>query len=157
MSKFFITLTLIVSIILSTSLLVYAGGLSTTFVQVKLENIEPGKTYSTKELKNRTLVVRNTTENIKTDIGIEPEIPVSYNLAKGYEPIPDLSWIKVQKSYFKNVAPGGSAETDILITIPNNPKYYGKKYQVYIYSHTAGAETFRMGLMSRLLIHTAEK
>ena len=157
MSKYIIISILALCIFLFSPNFLYAGGLSTTFVQVKLENLEPGKNYSVKNLKNKTLKVRNTTEGITTDIEIELEKPKGANLAPGYEPIPDLSWIKIQKSYFKKIGPGESAETDIAIKIPKNSQFYGKKYQAYIYSHTAGEETFRMGLMSRILIHTAEK
>ena len=156
-NKYVTTLVLVLSVFSFGSHFLYAGGLSTTFVEIKLENLEPGKSYSIKGLKNKALVVCNTTKNITTDIEVEPEIPVSYNIKKGYQPIPSLSWVKVQKSYFKDVKPGEDAETDIIINIPKNKNLYGKKYQVYIYSHTAGKEAFRMGLMSRLLIHTAEK
>lgn len=133
----------------------FAGGLSTHFVEVKLENLEPGKTYSVKEATKRTLTIKNTTENKTVDIEIIPEKPVAYNLVPGYDPIPDLLWIKINKNYYEKIGPGVSAETDIFITIPNSKEYYGKKYQVYIYSYTAGETTFRIGLMSRILIETA--
>ncbi|MDD5135760.1 MAG: hypothetical protein PHN63_00265, partial [Candidatus Omnitrophica bacterium] len=71
------------------------------------------------------------------------------------EPIPDLSWVKIEKNYFGNVAPGGAIETDISVTIPSGSEYSGKKYQVYIYSHTAGEGTFRVGIMGRILLKTA--
>ena len=153
MPKMFISIILVLSIVLFSSSSVYAGGLSTRFVEVKLEDMELGKTYSVKEEINRPLVVVNTTEDKTIDIEIEPEAPVEYNLVQGYEPIPDLSWIEIEKSYFENVGPNEYAETDIIITIPEDKKYYGKKYQVYIYSHTASKATFRMGIMSRIFLH----
>jgi hypothetical protein len=136
---------------------VYAGGLSTRFVEEKLADIKPGKMYSVEKMTKRALVVTNTTKDQTVDIRIAPEKPVDYNLVPGYEPTPNLGWVKVVKKYFKNIGPNQSAKTDIIIRIPNKKKYYGKKYQVYIYSHTAGKGTFRVGLMSRLLIHTAQK
>ncbi len=136
---------------------VYAGGLSSYFVEEKLDNLKPGITYSVKEIVKKPLVIKNTTEGITVDIEIVPEKPVDYNLMPGYEPIPDLSWVRIEKGYFKDVGPGQSIETDISVTIPSEPQYYGRKYQVYIYSHTAGAGTFRLGIMSRILIHTAQK
>lgn len=134
---------------------VWAGGLSTRFVEVKLENLQPGKTYSVKAEKGRELKVSNTTENITTDIKIAPERPVGHDLVPGYEPIPDLTWVKVEKNYFEKVGPGQSISTDIKITIPAGDLFRGKKYQVYVYSHTAGAGTFRIGIMSRILFTTA--
>ncbi|MCX5715391.1 MAG: hypothetical protein NTV07_00670 [Candidatus Omnitrophica bacterium] len=131
-----------------------AGGLSATLVEVKLKNLQPGKTYSVLKETGQQLVIKNTTENITVDIGIVSEKPVNYNLVPGYEPIPNLSWVEIKTKDFKDLKPGESAVTDIEIKIPPDKKYTGKKYQVYIYSHTAGKETFRMGLMSRILIET---
>lgn len=146
------------AILLLSSSVANAGGLSTKFVEVTLENLELGKIYSVKEKTGKTLVIKNTTEDKTVDIAMEPEAPVDYNLVEGYEPIPDISWVVIEKSYFTDVGPGKEAETDILISIPDDEALYGKKYQVYIYSHTAGtAATFRMGLMSRLFLHISEK
>jgi len=135
----------------------YAGGLSTEFVSVILKDIEPGETYSVKELTGKTLIVKNTTDSVAVDLQIEPERPQSYHIVKGYKTIPDISWVKIEKDYFEGVMPKSSAETDILITIPKEEQYYGKKYQVYIFSHTSGKSTFSLGLMSRILIHTKDK
>ena len=153
MSRLTLVIILALSISLTSSTYAFAGGLSSTFVEVKLEDLEPGKAYSIKQETNKSLVVINTTKDKTVDLQIVPEVPVDYNLVPGYEPIPELSWIKIEKGYFKDVGPNKHAETDITITIPKNERYYGKKYQVYIYSHTAGKATFRMGLMSRILLH----
>jgi hypothetical protein len=144
------------AIILSVFLLVppplWAGGLSSTLIEVKLDKLEPGKSYSVKEIRKIPLIVTNTTEGQTLDIKIESERPVDYNLVVGYEPIPDLSWVKIEKDYFGEVGPKKSIDTDITITIPNDKAYYGKKYQVYIYSHTAGKAALRIGLMGRILL-----
>jgi hypothetical protein len=152
MPKYLRSLILVLSILLITSAIAIAGGLSTTFVEIKLRYLQPGNTYSIREMKGRALIVNNTTEDITVDIEIEAEKPADYNLVSGYEPIPDLSWITIEKNSFKDIGPGESAETDILISIPKGKGHIGRKYQVYIYSHTAGQATFRMGLMSRVLI-----
>ncbi|MFH1753563.1 MAG: hypothetical protein ABH875_05215, partial [Candidatus Omnitrophota bacterium] len=133
-----------------------AGGLSTTFIEETLEGLEPGKTYSIEEVNRRPLIVKNTTEDMTVDIAIEPELPVDYNLVPGYEPLPDTSWVMIEKTEFKEVGPGQSAETDVIISIPLEAGHRGKKYQIYIYSHTVGGATFRTGLMSRVLIHISE-
>lgn len=157
MCKFFKTFILFLSIIFVVSNTLIAGGLSTTFVEVRLKNIVPGRTYSVEKETGMQLVINNTTETKKVDIAIEAEKPVDYNLVPGYEPIPDLKWVVIKKNYFKDVGPNQHAYTDILIKIPRDKKFANKKYQVYIYSHTAGKETIRMGLMSRILIETAPK
>ena len=135
----------------------FAGGLSSTFVQVKLEDLAPGESYNVSESSGKALVVKNTTESTTLDIAVEPEMPTEDTLVPGYEPIPDLSWIHIKKDYFQKVKPGESVKTDIEISIPESKKYQGKKYQVYIYSHTAGKAAMQVGLMGRLLIHTRAK
>jgi len=157
MRKSIIALLLVSSVFLFSNTPLYAGGLSTTFVEVTLQGLEPGNSYSVQEKTGKTLIVENTTEGVTVDIEIEAETPVEHNLVPGYEPIPDLSWVMVEKNYFKDVGPNKTAETNLTITIPKDEDHYGKKYQVYIYSHTAGKATFRMGLMSRLLLHIVEK
>ena len=155
MLKIFKVLSMVIIGLLFISSCLYAGGLSTYFVEEKMTNLQPGKTYSVKEMTKKDLAVTNTTDGVTVDIEIVPEKPVDYNLVKGYEPIPDLSWIKIEKTYFKEVGPKQSAATDVLVSIPNDETYRGKKYQVYIYSHTAGEGAMRIGVMSRLFIETA--
>lgn len=157
MQKIIKSFYLILAIIVITSTAVYAGGLSTTFVEVKLKDVKPGKTYSIKEVKGKALIIKNTTEDMTVDIGIEPEKPVEYNLVPGYEAIPDLAWVTIETDHFKDIGPGEKAETDVFISIPKGKEHEGKKYQVYLYSHTEGQATFRTGLMSRLLIDMREK
>lgn len=151
-----VKLPLMVSLILLLSATcLYAGGLSSHFVEEKMDNLRPGETYSVKANTGKALVVQNTTKDITVDIAIEPEKPVDYNTVPGYEPIPDLSWVKIDKNYFEKVKPGDAIKTDISISIPTGNKYYGKKYQVYLYSHTAGEGTFRVGIMGRILLNMA--
>ena len=134
----------------------HAAGLRTHFVEVRMDNIEPGRTYSVKETAKKPLIIENVAKKAVVNIEITPERPASYNLTAGYEPIPDLSWIALEKSYFENVGPGGKIETDIHVTIPEKKEYYGSKYEAYLYSHTVGKTGYKTGLMSRLLIETAK-
>ena len=142
--------------ILAAAGIAMAGGLSSHFIEVKLKDVKIGKIYSVKEETGKLLDISNTTEDMTLDIAIESEKPKDYNLVSGYKPIPDLSWVVIEKNFFEKVKPGETVKTDILISIPKKRRYAGKKYQVYIYSHTAGKETFRTGLMGRLLIDIAK-
>lgn len=49
--------------------------------------------------------------------------------------------------------------TDVIVTIPSDKKYLGKKYQAYIWSHTVGKGKLpiALGLKSRLLLEISEK
>jgi len=134
----------------------FAGGISSHFIEVKMKDLAPGKIYSVEDETGRVLDINNTTEEMTIDIEIEAEAPVDYNLVPGYEPIPDLSWIVIEKNRFEEIGPGESVKTDILVSIPEDEEYAGKKYQVYIYSRTAGNATFRTGIMGRLLLETGD-
>ena len=127
-----------------------ASGLTTAFSEVTLENLEIGKSYSTKEVANLALEVVNTGKE-EVDLKMELLMPQEQELKQGYEPIPSLSWIKLEKTEFTKIMPNHTAVTDVLISIPDQKEYKGKKYQAYIWSHTVG-ETVGVGLKSRLLI-----
>ena len=126
-----------------------AAGLSTGFSEVILENLELGKVYSTKEVAGLPLVVVNTGDEA-VDLKIELLLPQESELKEGFEPIPDLGWIKLEKTEFKNIKPDEAATTDVIITIPDDEQYLGKKYQVFIWSHTVGKRV-GVGLKSKLL------
>ena len=127
-----------------------ASGLKTTFSEVTLENLEPGRTYSAKETAGLPLVIENT-GNEPVDLVVEVLAPEPQELKEGYEPIPDISWIVLEKKNFSGVEPGGKAETDIMIAIPDAARYHGKKYQVYIWTHSVGL-SIGVGLKSKLLL-----
>lgn len=131
-----------------------AAGLSTGFSEVTLENLEIGKTYSTKEVAGLPLIVVNTGKEA-VDLKIEILLPATSELKEGFEPIPDISWIELEKTEFKNIKPNDSAQTDVLISIPDEPQYQGKRYQVFIWSHTVG-RMIGAGLKSKLLLLIAE-
>lgn len=53
-------------------------------------------------------------------------------LKPGFEPIPDLSWIDVERSSFAVRQPGQRVATDIRITIPLGAEHFGKRYQANV-------------------------
>ena len=132
-------------------LCVFASGISTGFSEIKLENLQIGKSYSTNKDAGLPLEIVNTGEN-PIDLKIELLTAGPSELKEGFEPVPDLAWIKLEKDEFKNIKPKNSAVTDVVISIPNDEKYRGKKYQVYIWSHTVGTSV-GVGLKSRLLLN----
>lgn len=130
------------------------AGLKTYFGEVVVENLWIGQIYNLRDLINLPLEVVNTSD-YPVDLEIELEYPSGRPLRDGYEPIPNLDWIKLTKTYF-TVAPGGSAITDVIVSIPDDEKYLGKKYQVNIWSHMVpGKRAIAAGLLSRLLITIA--
>lgn len=126
-----------------------AVGLTTGFSEVLIENLETGKTYTTSEAAGLPLVVVNTGEEV-VDLKMELLLPREEELKEGFLPLPELSWIKLESLEFKEVKPNASAETDVIISIPDDQQYRGKKYQVFIWSHTTG-RALGVGLKSKLL------
>ena len=82
--------------------------------------------------------------------------PEASELKEGFEAIPDLGWIKLDKAEFTGIKPGEAATTDVIISIPDDRQYQGKKYQVFIWSHTVG-RSIGVGLKSKLLISIIEE
>ena len=106
------------------------------------------------ELINLPLAVENTGDkNVNLKIDVLP--PNKDELKEGYEPLPDSSWIKIAKDLFE-VEPKGMAVTDVIISIPDDERYLGKRYQAWIWSHTVGPGMIGVGLKSRILFSIAE-
>jgi len=131
-----------------------ASGLKTTFGEVKIEDLQTGKASSIKEASGLLLEVINTGHE-PIDLKMEVILPENSELKQGYEAIPDISWLKLDKTEFKAVKPNESAITDIVISVPNDEVYSGKNYQVFIWSHSTG-KGVGVGLKSKLLLSIAK-
>jgi hypothetical protein len=115
-----------------------------------MENIEPGRQYAVRPLK-----VKNTGEQ---DIRIEIEAikPQDNELKDGYSRIPDVGWITLEKDDFV-IEPDSWAQTNVLIKVPKDKRYYGKKYQAYILTKTKSRGRIQAGLKSRILFSVKKK
>lgn len=135
--------------LLSLSLTASAGGLRTPFGEVVIRNLRIGQTYSMYKLVNLPLRVVNTGGET-TDIRIETVRASA--VVPGYEPIPTLDWVRVEQGTF-TIAANREAVTDLIISIPNDPKFLGRRFQADIWSHSVDHRALLVGLKSRLLIH----
>lgn len=129
------------------------SGMRTKFGQVRVRGLKIGQTYSLNKLLRLPLRLINTGD-YTVDLSIEL-LPISSATAAGYEPIPDNSWIKLEKTQF-TVTPGHEAISDIDITIPNDTKLLGKRFEAHIWSKSWSKETaYGAGVESTLLIEVA--
>ena len=136
-----------------------AFGIRTKFGLVVVENLQPGQTYNIRKLVGLPLRVVNASDkqvNIKIDLKKPNPEQEEGMVAKHFEPIPDLSWIKLSRDFFV-VDPGHAADAEVLVTIPDDDKYLGKRYQVNIHSRTIGKRFINVGLMSKLRITIAKR
>lgn len=131
-----------------------AIGLRSRFSEAILENLEVGRVYNLRELRNLPYQVINAGD-IELEVLNEIEIPPKESLTEGYEPIPDPTWIKVIPEKF-GLKPGEIGSSDIVILIPDEPQYVGRHYQAAIWSHTVGSGLLGVGVRSRLRLSTGK-
>jgi hypothetical protein len=130
-----------------------AIGLRTKFGKVQVRGLKIGQTYSLNKLLSLPYRLVNTggrTEEVRLDV-----VPLSGEPQPGYEPIPDVNWVTLEKHEF-SVAPNHEAVSDVIISIPNDAKLLGKRYEVHLWAHTTAKEgMFNVGLESSLLLEIA--
>jgi hypothetical protein len=125
-----------------------ASGLRTPLGEVVIRNLKIGQTYSMYKLLNLPMRVVNTgDENI--DLKIVTVRPTMLN--EGYEEVPSLDWVRLSQSTF-TVAPNREANTDITITIPNDPGLLGRRFQEDIWTHSLDPRALQVGLQSHILL-----
>jgi len=130
-----------------------ADGLRTGFGKVVLENVPIGKAYSMRRDSKFPLVIKNESSK-SVNLRLEVLIPKAGEVQTGYEPLPDDKWITLENNNF-TVEPNGEAETDVIINIPDDRQYLGRKFHVFILSCTTG-ESLGIGLKSKLLFSVGE-
>lgn len=135
----------------------FAGGLRTQIGEVVLENLQIGQSYNLLELSNLTLRVTNTSD-FAVDLQMDVLRPDSVELKQESQAIPDTAWVSLSKAFF-NLEPEETAESEIMLAIPNSRGHLGKKYQVMIWSHTIpgadGGTFLAYGLKSRIIFTIA--
>ncbi|MBI3554624.1 MAG: hypothetical protein HY077_19190 [Elusimicrobia bacterium] len=129
-----------------------AAGLRTQFGEVVLRRLKIGQTYSMQKFLNLPYRVVNTGDEpvtLKVDI-----ISIATDqLKEGYEPLPDLSWVKLDTREFPVLDPNHEAVSDVTISIPNDSTVMGRRFQANIWSHTQSPKGIvAVGMLSRLLI-----
>lgn len=134
------------------------AGLQTKFGVVTIENLQPGVTYNTRELVNLPLVVRNTGDEritVRIDI-LYPDADSPALKIYNCEVIPSTSWIQLTREEFE-IDAGASEGTDVLVTIPDDDKYLGKRYQVNFHIRTITKKFIAPALMSNLRFSVARR
>ncbi len=136
-----------------------AGGIKTDFGDVAIDNLGIGRTYNLRDLVGMPMKVTNTgldTVNLLISVEIPQKDQISEShRERGYSAVPSLNWVSLSQTQF--VVPAGeSAYSDVIITIPNDPTLYGKKFQTSIYSRTNQPGAINLGIFSHLFISIAK-
>jgi hypothetical protein len=123
-------------------------GVGTQFTDAVMENLEPGQSYNVRELRGLPYSVRNAGD-VDQDVKIEVSAPARKDLKPEYEPIPDPTWVQLLPDQHR-LPPGGTAFSDILISIPDDPRLAGRHFQAEVLTHTVGEGMFGTGVKSRI-------
>lgn len=123
-------------------------GLSTRFGDAVIEKLELGRSYNIRELRGIPYTVSNVGDD-QVEIRLEVRVPKTKELQDNYEPIPDPNWIRLSPTRHV-IAPGGTAFSDIIISLPDDPKLQGRHFQAGIEAFTLGDGMFGTGVKSRL-------
>ena len=143
------TTLLIGACLLLASIALGSGGLSTQTAVVMIENLKVGQTCSLKALANYQLRINSTCDS-PVSLRMDVLLPDSSELKKNAAIIPDPSWVQLIPARFE-LEPQGVAAADIVITIPDDDQYLGRKFQVMVWSHTVGSSFIQLGLKSRII------
>jgi len=123
-------------------------GLSSQFINVVLENLQPGRSYNLRELKGIPYTVKNRGDG-PVEVVLETVRPEAKEMAAPYEAIPDPSWIELNPSKV-TLAPGEPAFADLTIKIPDDPKYVGRHFHGVIWAHTLNTGFMAAGVKSNV-------
>lgn len=147
---------LLMLLVIIPTMLFSGTGISFGPGEIIYNNLQIGESYDFGKLSNVKFEVKN---NCEKSIGIKiiKYAPSKGSVKKGYEPIPDLSWVKVYPDSHKKIRPGKKKKASIIITIPNKKKYLGKKYQVMLQARIDSKSFMGVGVNSRVLFSVNKK
>jgi hypothetical protein len=150
---------LLSSLILFTGVAARASSFKVNIGELLLQNLQPGQTYDLQELLN--MPYRATYDGVQeADVHFTPELPEGeHELKPGFEPIPDRSWLVVASTSMP-IGAKGTVENNLKFVIPDDDRYLGKKYVVYLWVRTfnkGGGFTVGLGTKSRFLVTIASE
>ncbi len=127
-------------------------GISTRFVDVVLEHVEVGKIYNLRQLRNVPYTVKNRS-SVPMEIGVEVTIPKTKSVMPGYEAIADPTWVRIVPNKFR-IEPGATAFAEMIIQVPDDPKYTGHHYQAMVQAKSINTGMFVVQTEGRLRFST---
>jgi hypothetical protein len=113
--------------------------LAVTFPDIVMEKVEPGSVINLRQLKGIPYVVTNRSD-IAVEVVIEAETPEKGpgEAKESYEPLATPEWLRAVPSKFR-LEPGEVASADIILSIPTDPQYVGRHFQVNLKARTLNA------------------
>jgi hypothetical protein len=128
------------------------GGLRSEFGEVRVERLAIGKTYSLSHVAATPLVLRNTSDTALS-VRIDVCIPSHHELREGALPLPDPSWLQLERRRV-DLPARSSLRTDVRVTVPYDPDLAGKTFQVDFRSQVVGDPKRRQSGQRHRLVFT---
>ena len=116
---------LVLFILIITAANAMALGLSVNPGEIIVDNLKIGESYDIAKLAHPLLI--NYYGGAQMDMVMEIYPPKEPR--PGYEVIPDTSWVLVDKELY-TALPGEAVNVAVVLKIPNDEKYFGKKFDV---------------------------
>ncbi len=139
----------------------WSGSISTSFVEVLIQNLQPGKSHGLEKIAKYPYKLKNKS-NKKIKVRVRAVYSGKRYLRKKFNHIPDINWVEINPEILE-IEPGEEGVADIIINIPDKEQCYNKRYQVNILAETVNIDknrkAFRIGLAleSFLLFTTLKK
>ncbi len=137
--------------------LVNAGGawpaaLTVNYADIVLDNLQPGIPTSWLQSTGSALGVNNT-DALGANVYFEILIPNKNQLKAGYEPIPNVSWIKPERISFWLKA-NETENLDLIVYAPYDQKLFGRQYQAILMAYTlAGAGVMQDSIKTMVFLN----
>ncbi|PKN02120.1 MAG: hypothetical protein CVU77_01485 [Elusimicrobia bacterium HGW-Elusimicrobia-1] len=107
-----------------------AASIATNYSDVYVDNLKIGGSYNLTATANYPMWILWKGGD-RALIKVTPKLPFKEVMRAGYEPVPDISWITVSKKEFELMS-DETANIDVTVNVPNDPKHLGKKYQALV-------------------------
>lgn len=129
-------------------------GLSTTFAEALIEGVPIGTRFV---LDARPVDITNKGD-YPARVRCSVEVPDPSQMRAGYEPIPEAAWVSFDTKVH-DIEPGGTAKTNVVLFVPDDPSLAGRKFQVMLVLKADPGEgsIMAVGLTPRLLFTVRDK
>lgn len=127
----------------------WTASFTINFSDINIDNVQPGVPISLLEKASFLANVANV-DSQEAEVRFEILPPDSGQLRAGYEPLPDLRWIRPDNNSFL-VKPNASQDFDLIIYAPYNKELFGKKYHAILKTWTLEG-MMKISLKSNLYI-----
>jgi hypothetical protein len=126
-----------------------AASFTVNFSDIQVDNVQPGVPVSLLQKAGFVLSVTNTS-GLDTDIRFEFSSPAKSQVKAGFEPIPDVNWLKTENtgSMFR---PGETRDFDLVVYAPYAADLFGKKFQAVMKTYTLEG-TMKITLKSNIYL-----